>query len=240
MTDHRLRARDLAGRHIRTEFDRCRSELTRLRDLRVASLPVVTAVGWSVSAVVLGNAVVVAERVFGRPEVITLLGVPAMGLVGATVLVRRGWSGRELGFRKLTIDTPTGFPRYVLWPALLVAGALGTAGLIMGGGQTRLEVVRLLIATAAGEEAIHRGVVLGAWLSTDVKGRWIVAANMVTFSLWHVASACHDSGFRWWELVGPGVIAPLFLWARLRFRSIVAPTVIHAAINMPGVVLGMK
>ncbi len=97
---------------------------------------------------------------------------------------------------------------------------------------TRLRIVRLLIGTAAGEEIIFRGVVLGAWTSTTVRGRWVLVVNMATFALWHVAGAFDGGTFHWLHVAFPGIAASLLLWSRLRCRSLIAPIALHAAANM--------
>ncbi len=218
---------------LQREYRLCRSELDRLRALPDRRVSVVGAVGASALVAVLGNAVVLAGRRWnGQSEWITLVGVPAIGLAGAAMLSRRGWTRRDLGFRWLSADPPTWFTHGAVTLAVLVAATSGVIGKIVGGDLPAVELVRLLVATALGEELVHRGVVLGVWASTTVVGRWVVVANMGTFALWHVASATHRSGFRWWEVAGPGVLATILLWGRLRSRSIVAPAAVHAAPNM--------
>lgn len=198
-------------------------------------VPVVAAVGASVLVATLGNAVVVAGRRWtGQSEWITLVGVPAIGIAGAAVLLRRGWSRRDLGLRWLAVDPPRWFVHGGVALGFAVAATSGVIGKITGEDLPIVEVLRLLVGTALGEELVHRSVVLGVWASTTVAGRWVVVANMGTFALWHVASATHRSGFRWWEVAGPGALALVLVWGRLRSRSIVAPASFHAAPNMAG------
>ncbi len=220
---------------VQREYRPCRAELDRLRGLPHRPVPVVGAVGASVLVAALGNVVVVAGRRWnGQSEWITLVGVPAIGLAGAAVLWRRGSSWRDLGFRWPAVDPPRWFAQGAVALAVAVAAASGIIGKMTGEELPAVEVVRLFVGTAFGEELVHRGVVLGVWASTTVRGRWVVVANLVTFALWHVAGATHRSGFRWWEVAGPGVLALVLLWGRLRCRSIVAPAAFHAAPNMAG------
>jgi membrane protease YdiL (CAAX protease family) len=77
-------------------------------------------------------------------------------------------------------------------------------------------------------------VLLGVWSATGVS-RWIVVvANMVAFGLWHVAGAFKDDGFEVLDVVGPALLTVLLLWARLRFRSVIAPAIGHASTNVFG------
>ncbi|MCA1702096.1 MAG: CPBP family intramembrane metalloprotease [Actinobacteria bacterium] len=153
------------------------------------------------------TAVVVAGRRWnGQSEWITLVGVPAIGLAGAAVLWRRGWSRRDLSFRWPAVDPPRWFAQGAVVLAVALAAASGIIAKISGEELPAVEVVRLLVGTAFGEEFVHRAVVLGVWASTTVRSRWVVVANMGTFALWHVAGASHRSGFRWWEVAGPGVL----------------------------------
>lgn len=218
---------------VRHEYRQCREELDRLRGLPHRRMPVVGAIGTSVLVAALGNAVVGAGRRWkAASEWITLLGVPAIGFVGAAVLLCRGWGRRDLGFQWPAADPPRRFAHGVIVLAVAVATAFGIIGRITGEDVPVFDVVRLLVGTAFGEELVHRGVVLGVWVSTAVRGRWIVLANMVTFALWHVAVATPPSGFRWWEVAGPGALALILLWGRLRSRSVAAPTSFHAGSNM--------
>lgn len=226
------RLRSVAAWFLR-EYRMCRSELDRLRGLPHRSMSVLHAVGASALIAALGNGIVAGGRHWkGQREWITLFGVPVIGLAGVALLVRRGWKLRDVGLRWPAVDPPQCFTYGAVAVAVTVAAVSGVSGRIAGEDFEAVEVVRLLVGTAFGEELVHRGVVLGVWASTTVPGRWIVVANMATFALWHLATATHESGFRWWEVAGPGVLALVLLWGRLRSRSIVAPAAFHAASNM--------
>ena len=237
MTDWWAGASRAIGRHLRREVHQCRSELARLSAAERKPMSIMSAVAWSTSLVVLGNAVVIAGRRWGHSDLITLAAIPTMGLAGASLLRRRGWSWRDLGVRPLAPDPPARLPNGLLFAMFAVGLVFALVGVLSFTAGTALSVVRVLIGTAGGEELVHRGVVLGAWASTPVRGRWIVAANMVTFGMWHIASATPCTGFRWWEVAIPTAGAAIFLWARLRFRSLLAPIALHAGGNMPGAVL---
>lgn len=215
------------------EYRLCRSELDRLRNLSHRPASVVGAIGASGVVVALGNAVVLAGgRWEAQREWFTLLGVPAIAVAGTALLARRGWARRDLGLRWPAVDPPRRFTYGVLAVAVTVSTASGLIGRITGEDVPALGLTRLLLGTALGEELVHRGVVLGVWTATPVAGGWVVVANMGTFALWHLASATHGGDFRWWEVAGPGALAILLLWARLRTGSIVAPAAFHAASNM--------
>jgi len=218
-------------RYMRAELRRCADEITRLRARPHAGLAPCRAVALSVVAALLGNAVVVADRLT-HSEWPTFVGVPLIVLTGAALLVRRGWRWRDLGWRRPAIDPPT---RVVLG-ALLVGAAWASicavAGMARGAPGTPGTIARILIATAGGEELLHRGVLLGAWLSTGVRARWIVAANAGTFGLWHVAGAFHDERFHVLDVIGPALGALPLLWMRLRSRTVLGPAALHAGVNM--------
>lgn len=196
-----------------------------------------TAVGASAAAAVWGNAVVLVARQ-GGGEAVTLVAHPVAAAAGAAVLLRAGssrgdlglvapsWRGRRAGAAKAGL-------------AVVAAGvaALAAAALVHGGdGTLRLRVARLLVATAAGEEVIHRGLLLAVWTATGSPPRAVAAANAVTFAAWHVAGAVHGGSVRWVELAVPLAGTVPFLWARRRSGSVVPAAVLHAATNLPGLV----
>lgn len=220
---------------FRREYLLCRDELHRLRRLPHRPVTLAAAVGTSALVAALGNAVVLGGRRWDAgKEWITLVGVPAIGLAGAAALSHRGWTRRDLGLRWPAVDPPKRFTHGTMALAVAVAAGSGLAGKIAGEPVPALEVARLLVGTALGEELVHRGVVLAVWADTTVSGRGVVAANTVTFALWHLASASHDSGFRAWEVAGPGALGIILLWARLRSRTILVPAAFHAGSNMTG------
>lgn len=222
------------GRAAGFELEQCRAELDRLRLRAGARVPVGVAVGASALAVAWGNATVVAGRRLGHDEVLTLVAVPALAVVGVAALRRAGWTWHELGFRWPAADPPRAQPLGWLVAASAVAVGGAIVGLATGGSGTRLAVVRLLLGTAAGEEVVHRSVLLALWAATPARPGTVVAANLLAFAAWHVAAATHADGFRWWEVAVPAATAVLLLWARLRFRSVLAPVAFHAGGNMPG------
>jgi predicted Abi (CAAX) family protease len=210
-------------------------ELARLRVASGRPVPLHIAVAVTAAVVVYGNAVVWAGRQLGgrRPgvrESITLVAVPAGGMLGAILLVALGWTWADLGLR---------WPvRRRLWWLLAgwaaVVGAVAAWYLITGTGLQRLSVVRVLVGTAFGEELVHRSVLLAVWLATRVRLRFVVIANAVAFGLWHVVGASTSDGFRPWDVVVPMGLGLGLLWARLTYRSVVAPAVFHAS-NIVGV-----
>ena len=208
------------------------AELDRLRRPDRPRVPVAAAVAVSVVVVGLGNGVVALGRRWCEPEWTTLIGVPVIGLLGALLLRVSGWDRRGLGLQAPALE-PHG-PAAQLLFRVAVFLALGSAALtlLIRDRVTPLDVARLLIGTAIGEELVHRGVVLAVWAGTRLGAWWVVPANALTFALWHVAGATHDDGLHWLEVLGPGLLALPLVWARLRFRSVLAPAAFHGAANM--------
>lgn len=112
-------------------------------------------------------------------------------------------------------------------------------------------VVRVPLATAAAEELLFRSALLGVELRRRPR-RWALASTAIAFGVWHVLPAlrAHDanpSGAQLADRVGgrPATVATTvavtaaagvgFAWLRLRSRSVVAPIVAHAALNVAGV-----
>jgi membrane protease YdiL (CAAX protease family) len=194
------------------------------------------AVFCSAATIAWGNGVVTLGRHYGADQWITLLAIPGFGVVGAFFLCRRGFSRQALGIRLPRADKAC-----VLWvlvgQAVLAATVFAAIGLWAGGHEQRaLRTVRTLVGTAVGEELIHRGVLVAVWASAGVGLGGVLLANMATFGLWHAAGAVCEGTHFLKDVGGPGLLAaPLLLYIRLRFGSIVAPMAFHAATNMPGV-----
>ncbi|MGI9646582.1 MAG: CPBP family intramembrane glutamic endopeptidase [Ilumatobacteraceae bacterium] len=113
----------------------------------------------------------------------------------------------------------------------------------LDGGQLAFEaLVRVPIGTALFEELLFRGVLLG--LALMVTGRLVaVISSSVLFGLWHVFAATDFADTN--DGVGStavlavvagtvlvtGVAGAALAWLRLRSRSVLAPTIVHAAVN---------
>ncbi|HEV2067647.1 MAG TPA: CPBP family glutamic-type intramembrane protease [Thermomicrobiales bacterium] len=217
------------------EIDRCLAELHRLQRLGHAKIPVATAAGASAIVAGLGNGVVLLGRRWCEEEWITLIAVPVIGVAGMSLLRRRGWSWRDLGFRPLVVQSSARLASALVLAATCLAAVSGVVA-FLSRELTALEVVRTLVGTAVGEEIVHRSVVLAAWVDTRLRAGWVVAANMITFAVWHVAGA-NAGRFSWIEVIGPGLLALPLLWARLRFHSVLAPAAFHGAANLTGSLL---
>ncbi|MFL6242689.1 MAG: CPBP family intramembrane glutamic endopeptidase [Acidimicrobiia bacterium] len=105
-------------------------------------------------------------------------------------------------------------------------------------------LVRIPLETALAEEVIFRGVLLALGLRNRSRGRAIVTSSML-FGLWHVlptlgaaargangrpearATASTAAVVATTALAGAG-----FAWLRLHASSVVAPSLVHAALNM--------
>ncbi|MGH9011271.1 MAG: CPBP family intramembrane glutamic endopeptidase [Acidimicrobiia bacterium] len=214
------------------EAGRCGDELAAIRAAGPSTSPIV-AVVWSAATVVWGNGVVGAGRAFGHDQMITLIAVPLFGLAGWGWLARRGFRREAIGIRFPRVDRAGLLTVPTVVAAVVVA--LGTmAGLATSAHEMRgLRTIRTIVGTAFGEELIHRGVLLTLWASTGVRAWVVLAANMVGFGAWHVAGAS-CGGFRPADVLWPTIGAVLFVWLRLRFRSIWAPVAVHG-LNVLGV-----
>jgi membrane protease YdiL (CAAX protease family) len=220
------------------EIGHCRSELERIRTETSRSTSLRAAVVWSVVAVVWGNLVVLAGRRYGHDQWITLIGVPAFGGVGCLWLWRRGFRWDTLGLRAPRTDHAPLLTGLTVMAAV-IAGACALAGLLTFGHEMRgMRTIRTIVGTAFGEELIHRGVLLAVWATTGASAWIVVVMNMVVFGAWHLAGATCD-GFHGWQVFWPTVGAVLFVWLRLRFGSIFAPTAVHA-LNVTGVLKSPK
>ncbi len=205
-------------------------ELERLR-IETPTVSVPLAVAASALVVVHGNAVVAVGRHFDEPLLATTVGVPLLGVAGVAWLRRRGTSWRDLGFRRPQEEGTTQARWVLIGAATLAAGGV-IARLIVGDTANRLDLLRLLIGTALGEEVVHRSAVLALWCGTRLPAKHVVAANATVFGLWHVAGALRSDGFHLIEVLGPAAGTLLFLWARLHFRSVLAPAVLHTGTNV--------
>ena len=221
-------------RYVAAEVRLLGTELDRLRrDAPRTSVPVAAAA--TAAVVAYGNGVVWAGRRYGHREWITLVAVPALGAAGAIALRVRGWSAADMGIARPALPDRR-LPRTLLFAGAVVVTGLAARVLLVGDGTRRLELARLVVGTAIGEELVHRGVVLALWSSAPVSRRVALAANVTAFGLWHVVGATKPDGFQPLDVLVPALVGgPLFLWARLRFRSVAAPATFHGATNIWGV-----
>jgi membrane protease YdiL (CAAX protease family) len=114
-------------------------------------------------------------------------------------------------------------------------------------------VVRIPFGTALSEELLFRGAVLGV-MSRDVAPPVAVAATSAIFGAWHVLpaldawSANAQAGSRRVPAVGVvagNVVATsaagvAFAWLRRRSGSVLAPAIVHAALNGAGYVAARR
>jgi membrane protease YdiL (CAAX protease family) len=112
----------------------------------------------------------------------------------------------------------------------------------VGTGEALVEVlVRIPLATALGEEVIFRAVLLGLLLRRFAVGRAVLLSALV-FGLWHIApTLVEGEGANAEPAAAFGAVAGAvaatigagvaFAWLRLRSGSILAPVLVHWAIN---------
>jgi membrane protease YdiL (CAAX protease family) len=205
-------------------------ELARLRR-EVPPVSLREAAAASALVVAYGNAVVIVGRQFDEPLLATTIGVPLLGAVGIGWLRRRGTSWHDLGFR-FPHEGVSSRARWILRCAATLAAGGVIARLVLGDAENRVDLLRLLIGTALGEEIVHRSVVLALWCGTRLPARLVVAANAIVFGLWHVAGAVKPGGFQPIDVVLSTAGTLLFLWSRLHFRSVVAPALLHTSTNI--------
>ena len=112
---------------------------------------------------------------------------------------------------------------------------------------------RIPLGTAVGEEIIFRGVVLGLLLRRFTVGRAVLAAT-VLFGLWHVlptldsletnpAGDVLESPAETVAAVAGAVVTTaiagvVFSWLRFKASSVVAPILLHVAINSSAYLAG--
>jgi membrane protease YdiL (CAAX protease family) len=97
-----------------------------------------------------------------------------------------------------------------------------------------LHAVVIIFGVACLEEVIFRGLLL-RWCSSGISTTAGVAISSVAFGLWHIAPEHERSG---WGIVlvlvviGTALAGVFLCWLRLRTRSLIAPTVVHAGVNL--------
>ncbi len=181
--------------------------------------------------------------------------------LGALVAVggarRRGYTWADLGLRRDRV--PAGARLGLVVSAVIVAGV--TVAALIPAGRTAFEdnrfiglssgevifevAVRIPFVTALGEELLFRSVLLAVLLS-GLRTRWAVLSSAVAFGLWHVATTIGDlddnattDDLSAWQAAASvgGVVAVTaaagvgFVWLRHRSDSVVAPWLVHTAIN---------
>ena len=184
---------------------------------------------------------------------------------GAVAIARaRGASVEELGLASASVPRGLRFGVATVPPvlALIVLGVASpaTRQFFVDERVTRSSgrelvyeaLVRIPLATAVTEELLFRSALLGLSLHRRGRGR-AVASTAIAFGLWHIVPALrsHDAnpaGARLARRAGGsaatvaatvGVTAAAgaaLAWLRLRSRSVAAPIVAHAAVNIAGLV----
>lgn len=181
-----------------------------------------------------------------------------LGALAAVAIARvRHYTWADLGL--LRDRAPAGLRLGLVVSAIIVAGVT-VAALIPAGraafednrfvglssGEVIFEVaLRIPLVTALGEELLFRGVLLAVLLS-GLRTRWAVLWSAIAFGLWHVATtigdlddnAATDDLSAWQSAASVGgvvavtaVVGAGFVWLRRRSDSLVAPWLVHTAIN---------
>ena len=124
-----------------------------------------------------------------------------------------------------------------------------------GGEQLYRTLIRYPLGTALFEEVAFRGVIYGIWRRTGATRPRSSLATAVTFGIWHLIPARRalagnplsdrlGSGGSKLAVVGAGALLTSlsslgFSWLRERSESLVAPVMVHAAINGAGYLAGV-
>ncbi len=217
-----------------------RSALWLMRTTRLEPLPGTWRVGAGVTVAVVGLG-----------QLVTLVGVSdqirtTVGVLAATLVLLPRQSGRVVGppedwavdgdpRRAAAVGVRWGaalsLPVAVLW----AAGSLSdTRWADADVTTTLLHAVVIILGVACLEEVLFRGLLL-RWCSSGLSTPAGVAISSVAFGLWHIAPEHQRSG--WGIVLGLVVVgtalAGVFLcWLRLSTRSLVAPTIVHAGVNL--------
>jgi membrane protease YdiL (CAAX protease family) len=199
------------------------------------------AVAATIGVVLAGNLVVVIGRRL-EPDVrecLTLAAIPAIGAVTCSIMRAAGWSNAALGIAPVSKERAGCWrrPGLVLAAAACVTAfrAVTTGGRSSGGADLRIATLRLVFGTALGEELTHRGALLGMWATTGTEPRIVVIANCAAFGAWHVAGAAPNGWIRGTgEVLGAAIGGALFIWGRMRSRSVAGSWLLHVATNLPG------
>lgn len=216
--------------HVATELRRRRGDRPRV-PLPVAGVVTVLLVLW-------GNGVVLVGRHLDASDEVTLVAHPLLAIACTAILLQKGWRPGTLGFKR-PLPEPASSRLRLLFGALVVATLAAAAVVLALDPSKRLDVVRLLLGTAVGEEVLHRSALLAVWASTSAPPAVIMSVSVAAFGLWHLAGALHGDAFHPLEVAVPAAGTLVFLWARLRYRSVAAPIIVHIATNLPGIVLGL-
>jgi membrane protease YdiL (CAAX protease family) len=213
---------------------------------------------WLAGVVAAGGAyLVVASQIDGPLQV-----AASVALVAGAMCVARfaGLSAEDVGLGR---DRVVAGVRWGAVVGAAAALAIAAAALVPGlrsffeddryMGATGAEVlfetlVRIPLGTALFEELLFRGVVLGLLLR-QVRPTVAVGVSSVLFGLWHVAAAL---GFADANAAVPdggagsaatvlvtvavtGGAGAVLAWLRIRSGSVLAPAIVHAAVNSSAV-----
>jgi membrane protease YdiL (CAAX protease family) len=222
-----------AGGALRRERQLVTAGIAQLSQARPRPVHGWQAVAVSVAVAAWGNAVVVAGRVSGQPEWVTLVVNPVGAAVAIGYMRRSGWTVNALGLRRPRFDASPA-PKLATAAALAWAAGWVVAGVAGVREISGLRLARLVVGTALAEELLHRGVLPAVWSATGRPSRVVVVANMASFGLWHFAGAIHGGRFHPLEVAGPALVAVALMWARMRTGSVLSPATLHLAGNITG------
>ncbi len=120
---------------------------------------------------------------------------------------------------------------------------------LRGGALAYYTLIRIPFGTAVTEELLFRGVLFALWLNAGVSVAGAAVASSIAFGMWHVAPTMialriNDPAV-WKQKVWTAVIGAVLLttvaglgltWLRVETGGLLAPIMLHAAINSVGAV----
>jgi membrane protease YdiL (CAAX protease family) len=220
------------------ELGRCERELQRMMLRRPHQVPLSQAMLASAALIGWGNGVTFAGRRHHRHrETITTVAHATVAGLSAAALWNRGWTAEDLGIRVPRVASPRPPVAYVGVGTAVVVPLFFNLGWRRGDVELRRSIWRLLVGTTLAEEVLHRGALLALWTASCQQRRCVVAANMLVFGLWHLVGAIEHGRLHPARVLIPAAGTSLFLWARLRSRSLILPWLLHISTNLPGLVV---
>lgn len=186
-------------------------------------------------AVVLAAAVAAGKSVLTRTPALAAAGTALVALSGATIGVRRPalGSGLRLG---LAVATPVAVG--VAVSAALPPVRAGMAARDLPADPLRWLVLRIPVATVWAEEAAFRAG-LGSVTAAALGPRGGRLVQAVAFGLSHIGDARRTGEPVWATVAVTGAAGWAFDWLYRRSGSLVAPILVHLAINEAGAVAAL-
>lgn len=195
------------------------------------------AVGCAAAAVAWNGAVVprLGRGARGRAAANALVAVAvgAVALAGGVTAEELGWGCWHRG---LLVGAAAATLPAVGYPAML---AIPPVRARMGAGARRADhtewvFVHIPLGTVFGEEVVFRSVLYA--LARRASPRWAPVLGAAAFGLWHVTPARHAGDSIVGTVVFTAAASVLFDGLRRRSGSVLAPALLHLAVNVGGAI----